>query len=32
VIAIVLSNINSVLLGARSVNPNATVQVIFTCD
>jgi basic membrane protein A len=26
----VLSNINSVLLGARSVNPNATVQVIFT--
>jgi simple sugar transport system substrate-binding protein len=31
-IAIVLSNINSVLLGARSVNPNATVQVIFTGD
>jgi len=26
----VLSNVNSVLLGARSVNPNATVQVIFT--
>lgn len=26
----VLSNINSVLLGARSVNPHATVQVIFT--
>lgn len=26
----VLSNINSVLLGARSVNANATVQVIFT--
>ena len=26
----VLSNINSVLLGARKVNPNATVQVIFT--
>jgi basic membrane protein A len=26
----VLSNINSVLLGARSVNPNAVVQVIFT--
>jgi basic membrane protein A len=26
----VLSNINSVLLGARSVNPKATVQVIFT--
>ena len=25
-----LSNINSVLLGARAVNPNATVQVIFT--
>ena len=31
-IGIVLSNINSVLLGARSVNPNATVQVIFTGD
>ena len=31
-IAIVLSNINSFLLGARSVNPNATVQVIFTGD
>jgi basic membrane protein A and related proteins len=28
----VLSNINSVLLGARSVNPNAEVQVIFTGD
>jgi basic membrane protein A and related proteins len=28
----VLSNINSVLLGARSVNPAATVQVIFTGD
>jgi basic membrane protein A len=26
----VLSNINTVLLGARSVNPAATVQVIFT--
>ena len=26
----VLSNINSVLLGASAVNPNATVQVIFT--
>ena len=26
----VLSNINSVLLGARSTNPNATVQVIST--
>ncbi|RST85407.1 BMP family ABC transporter substrate-binding protein [Aquibium carbonis] len=26
----VLSNINSVLLGAKSVNPEATVQVIFT--
>jgi len=26
----VLSNINSVLLGARSVNPKATVHVIFT--
>ena len=31
-IASVLSNINSVLLGARSVNPQATVQVIFTGD
>ena len=31
-IATVLSNINSVLLGARKVNPNATVQVIFTGD
>jgi basic membrane protein A and related proteins len=28
----VLSNINSVLLGARSTNPHATVQVIFTGD
>jgi len=28
----VLSNINSVLLGARSTNPNATVKVIFTGD
>lgn len=28
----VLSNINSVLLGARSVNPEAVVQVIFTGD
>ncbi len=28
----VLSNINSVLLGARSVNPNATVRVIFTAS
>ncbi|TVQ31152.1 MAG: BMP family ABC transporter substrate-binding protein [Geminicoccaceae bacterium] len=28
----VLSNINSVLLGARSVNPEATVQLIFTGD
>src|ERR1700712_2311652 len=28
----VLSNINSVLLGAKSTNPNATVQVIFTGD
>ena len=26
----VLSNINSVLLGAKSTNPDATVQVIFT--
>jgi basic membrane protein A and related proteins len=31
-IATVLRNINSVLWGARSVNPNATVQVIFTGD
>jgi basic membrane protein A len=31
-ISIVLSNINSFLLGARKVNPNATVQVIFTGD
>ena len=31
-IASVLSNINSVLLGARSTNPDATVQVIFTGD
>ncbi len=29
-ISSVLSNINSVLLGARKTNPNATVQVIFT--
>jgi basic membrane protein A and related proteins len=28
----VLSNINSFMLGARSVNPGATVQVIFTGD
>lgn len=28
----VLSNVNSVLLGARSVNPDAVVQVIFTGD
>ena len=31
-IATVLSNINSVLLGARKTNPKATVQVIFTGD
>ena len=31
-IASVLSNINSFMLGARSVNPKATVQVIFTGD
>ncbi len=31
-IASVLSNINSVLLGARSTNPKTTVQVIFTGD
>jgi basic membrane protein A len=30
--ASVLSNINSFMLGARSVNPKATVQVIFTGD
>lgn len=29
-IGIVLRNINSFILGARTVNPNATVQVIFT--
>ncbi len=28
----VLSNINSVLLGARKTNPKATVQVVFTGD
>src|SRR5580698_8401574 len=31
-IAIVLRNINSFLTGARTTNPNATVQVIFTGD
>ncbi|HEX4407476.1 MAG TPA: BMP family ABC transporter substrate-binding protein [Xanthobacteraceae bacterium] len=31
-ISSVLSNINSFLLGAKSTNPNATVQVIFTGD
>src|SRR5271155_4432115 len=31
-IASVLSNINSFMLGARSVNPKAMVQVIFTGD
>ena len=31
-IASVLSNINSFMLGARKVNPNAIVQVIFTGD
>ena len=31
-IASVLSNINSFMLGARKVNPNAVVQVIFTGD
>jgi simple sugar transport system substrate-binding protein len=31
-IGTVLLNINSFLLGARSVNPKATVQVIFTGD
>ena len=31
-IASVLSNINSVLLGARKTNPKASVQVIFTGD
>jgi simple sugar transport system substrate-binding protein len=29
-ISSVLSNINSVMLGAKKTNPNATVQVIFT--
>ncbi len=31
-ISTVLSNINAFTLGAKSVNPNATVQVIFTGD
>src|SRR5712692_5880126 len=31
-ISSVLSNINSVMLGAKSTNPNAVVQVIFTGD
>jgi basic membrane protein A len=31
-IASVLSNINSFMLGAKSTNPNSTVQVIFTGD
>jgi basic membrane protein A len=31
-IASVLSNVNSFLLGARSTNPKATVQLIFTGD
>ncbi len=31
-IGIVLRNINSFLTGARTTNPNATVQVIFTGD
>ncbi|SHG21280.1 nucleoside-binding protein [Kaistia soli DSM 19436] len=31
-ISSVLSNINSFAIGARKVNPNATVQVIFTGD
>jgi simple sugar transport system substrate-binding protein len=31
-IASVLSNINSFMLGAKSTNPNASVQVIFTGD
>ena len=31
-ISIVLSNINSFMLGARKVNPKAVVQVIFTGD
>ena len=31
-IASVLSNINSVMLGAKKVNPHAIVQVIFTGD
>jgi basic membrane protein A and related proteins len=31
-VAIVLSNINSFMLGARKTNPNAVIQVIFTGD
>lgn len=31
-VGVVLRNINSFLTGARTVNPNATVQVIFTGD
>src|SRR6202167_6678522 len=31
-ISSVLSNINSIMLGAKSTNPNSTVQVIFTGD
>ena len=31
-VGIVLRNINSFLLGARTINPKATVQVIFTGD
>jgi len=31
-IGVVLRNINSFLTGARTINPNATVQVIFTGD
>ena len=31
-VGIVLRNINSFLMGARTTNPNATVQVIFTGD
>lgn len=31
-LSIVLNNINSFMLGARSTNPNAVVQVIFTGD
>ncbi len=31
-ISLVLRNVNSFMLGARKVNPNATVQLIVTGD